>query len=128
MGALQKFMNTTVNQLLKNIVNGEHISFAESIAVIDAFYTYVPVRFVNGAGSSQPVVNEPGSNQGSCKIFYFARLHGLTQQQTLALFGDYYSQDVLQNPDAANHANIRAFMRHGWEGVHYDGVALVPRG
>jgi hypothetical protein len=31
---------------------------------------------------------------------------------------------VLEHPDASNHANIRSFMRQGWAGIGYDGVAL----
>jgi hypothetical protein len=120
-------MMTILNELIARIRHGDSVSFSDSIAVIDTFYSFVPVRFMNGAGSAAPVINEAGSNQGSCKIFYFARLHGLSREQTLALFGDYYWQDVLQHPDAADHANIRAFMRTGWDGVRYDGVALVAR-
>jgi hypothetical protein len=118
---------TSIRELIARITQGEHISFSESIAVIDAYYRFVPVRFVNGADSETPVINEAGTNQGSCKIFYFAQLQGLSQQQTLALFGDYYWQDVLQHPDASDHANIRSFMRYGWDGVRYEGVALALR-
>jgi hypothetical protein len=113
--------------MIARLSQGDCISFSESIAVIDAFYSFVPVRFINGANSAAPVINEAGTNQGSCKIFYFAQMHGLSRQQTLALFGDYYRQDVLQHPNATDHANIRTFMRYGWDGVYYDGVALVPR-
>jgi hypothetical protein len=120
-------MMKTVNQFIARLHQGDRISFSDSIDMIDALYRFVPVRFITGAGSTAPVINEAGTNQGSCKIFYFARLHGLSQQQTLALFGDYYWQDVLQRPDAGDHANIRTFMRYGWGGVSYDGVALVAR-
>jgi len=113
--------------MIARLDQGEHISFSESIALIDALYSFIPVRFINGAGSADPVINEAGSNQGSCKIFYFSQLHGLSPQQTLALFGDYYRQDVLQHPEGADHANIRTFMRYGWEGVRFDDVALIAR-
>ena len=118
---------TTVSELIARLTQGDRISFSESIAAIDAFYSFVPVRFINGANSASPVINEAGTNQGSCKIFYFAQLQGLSRQQTLALFGDYYWQDVLQHPEAGDHANIRTFMRYGWDGVHYDGAALALR-
>ncbi|WP_320412166.1 HopJ type III effector protein [Candidatus Methylospira mobilis] len=113
--------------MIARLDRGEHICFSESIVLIDALYSFVPVRFINGVGSAAPVINEAGTNKGSCKIFYFARLHGLSPQQTLALFGDYYRLDVLQHPEATDHANIRTFMRYGWEGIHYEGVALVAR-
>jgi hypothetical protein len=104
---------------LAHVKNGGKVSFQESIAVIAENYQYTPTRFSNGG-----VVNEAGANEGSCKLFYFAQLQGLTPEQTLALFGDYYWQDVLQNPDGTNHGNIRAFMKQGWAGVVYEGVAL----
>jgi hypothetical protein len=111
-----------LEEFLAAVKSGGRVSFPESIAVIGEHYDYTPTRFVNGG-----VANEAGANEGSCKLFYFARLHGLTAAQTLALFGDYYWKDVLEHPEADNHANIRAFMRHGREGVAYDGEALRPK-
>lgn len=99
----------------------EAVDFAEVIAVIGDNYAYTPVRFVNGSA-----VSEPGSNEGSCKILAFARLHKLTEQQTLACFGKYYREDVLQHPDATDHANIRNFMQTGWAGVQFDAQPLRP--
>ncbi len=84
--------------------------------VIDEHYLFTPTAFENGKGVDT-VINPAGTNSGSCKIFAFARLHGLTQQQTLQLFGDYYHIDVLKNPDDSSHANIRNFMKYGWEGI-----------
>lgn len=100
----------------------ESIEFAEVIAVIDSHYDYTPTAFRNGE-----VENAAGQNGGSCKIFAFARLQELSPEQTLACFGRYYREDVLQHPEAADHQNIRSFMRHGWAGVVYAGVALRPR-
>jgi hypothetical protein len=108
-----------LEKFLALVKAGEKVSFQDSIAVIGANYHYTPTRFTNGG-----VVNEPGSNEGSCKLFYFGKLHGLTPEQTLGLFGDYYWQEVLAFPDATSHANIRAFMRQGWSGIAYDGEAL----
>ncbi len=104
---------------LAQVIAGEKVSFQDSIAVIDANYFYTPTRFANG-----DVVNEAGTNESSCKLFYFAKLHGLTHGQTLTLFGDYYWKDVLEHPKAKSHANIRSFMRYGWAGIAYDGEAL----
>jgi hypothetical protein len=108
-----------LDEFLTQVRHGAKVSFQASIAVIGAYYVYTPTRFVNGG-----VVNPAGSHEGSCKLFYFARLHGLTEQETLSLFGDYYWQDVLAHPDGTDHANIRAFIRAGWAGIAYDGVAL----
>ncbi len=108
-----------IEEFLTRVRNGEKVLFQDSIAVIAASYQYTPTRFSNGS-----VVNEAGTNEGSCKLFYFAKLHSLTPEQTLGLFGDYYWKDVLENPQGSDHANIRSFMQHGWAGVVYDGEAL----
>lgn len=98
------------------------IEFAETIAVIEAHYVYTPTAFRNGE-----VDNAAGQNGGSCKIFAFARLHGLGPQETLACFGRYYREDVLQHPEATDHQNIRNFMRTGWDGVVFASEALQVR-
>lgn len=97
----------------------ETISFAEVIAYIDANYDFTPTLFINSN-----TVNEAGQNNGSCKIFSFAKLHELTQAQTLELFGDYYRKDVLDYPFGSDHQNIRNFMLTGWEGIQFEGDAL----
>ena len=41
---------------------------------------------------------------------------------------DYYRKDVLEDPDGDSHANIRAFMKGGWESVKFPkGLALAPK-
>jgi hypothetical protein len=70
-------------------------------------------------------MNQAGSNEGSCKIFAFATTEGLSEAETLACFGKYYREDVLQNPQVSDHANIRTFMRHGWKGIRFEQSALV---
>lgn len=97
----------------------QSIAFTDTIATIDAHYTFTPVRFTNGTA-----VNEAGVNSGSCKLFAFARLQQLSKEETLACFGAYYREDVLQHPDATNHANIRNFMVTGWDGIQFDAAAL----
>ena len=57
-------------------------------------------------------------------IFAFAKLHDLTEQQTLHCFGDYYRVDVLQNRDGDNHQNIRHFMKTGWAAINILGMPL----
>lgn len=97
----------------------DSIQFTDTIAVIDTHYNFTPTAFQNGA-----IKNEAGQNSGSCKLFSFAKLHGLTEQQTLACFGDYFRVDVLQRPEAQDHQNIRNFMQFGWQGVQFDCQAL----
>ena len=119
---LDSFMPLT--PFLENIKNNTAVSFDETIAAITANYHYQPTEFSNGLGE---LVNKAGTNEGSCRIFAFAKLHGLNPQQTLNLFGDFYRRDVLNNPDGGDHQNIRLFMRYGWEGIAFSGVALTPR-
>ena len=97
----------------------ESSSFAEVISHIDENYSFTPTRFTNGK-----TVNEANQNNGSCKIFSFAKLQDLTEEQTLNLFGDYYRKDVLQNPEGTDHQNIRNFMESGWKGIAFEGYAL----
>ncbi len=99
------------------------VAFNDTIATIDALYHFAPTAFRNGG-----LRNEAGQNNGSCKLFSFARLHNLSEQQTLHCFGDYYRQDVLGNPGGADHQNIRNFMKTGWAGISFDGAALTRKG
>ncbi|MBU1448109.1 MAG: HopJ type III effector protein [Gammaproteobacteria bacterium] len=98
----------------------ESINFNDTMALIDEIYDFTPTAFSNG-----DTRNEAGQNNGSCKLFSFAMLNDLTPQQTLTCFGDYYRKDVLEHPDGTDHANIRNFMKTGWEGVSYEGHALT---
>lgn len=100
----------------------DSIAFNDTIATIDASYEFSPTAFRNG-----DVRNEAGQNNGSCKVFSFARLHRLSPEQTLHCFGDYYRKDVLGNPQGGDHQNIRNFMRTGWAGIAFEGEALKPR-
>ncbi|MGI1679951.1 MAG: HopJ type III effector protein [Cellvibrionaceae bacterium] len=100
----------------------ESIEFQDVMTVINENYRYTPTRFTNG-----DVVNESGTNEGSCKIFYFAQLNALSEMETLLLFGKYYREDVLQNPDGDDHANIRNFILDGWLGITFDGEALTKK-
>lgn len=42
------------------------------------------------------------------------------------MFCEHY-QGVLNDPDGDAHANIRSFMKHGWDGITFSGPALRPR-
>ena len=82
----------------------DSIEFEDTIGAIDAGYDFTSVAFEVG-----PVSNAGGTNMGSAKIFSLAKLGGLSADATLHLFGRYYRDDVLKNPDGDDHANIRAF-------------------
>lgn len=97
----------------------QQVSFDDVINAITNNYQYVPATFSNGE-----LVNEAGTNEGSCKIFAFAKLHKLSKEQVLACFGKYYRDDVLGNPKGNAHGNIRNFMISGWEGVKFSSEAL----
>jgi len=98
------------------------IEFEDTMSIIDAGYQYIPTVFKNG-----DVNNLAGENEGSCKLFYFAKLNKLSQQQTLSCFGKYYREDVLRNPTGSDHQNIRNFMRTAWEGIEFQGQALIAK-
>lgn len=102
--------------------NPESIAFADTMAVIDAEYEFTPASFINGETR-----NEAGQNSGSCKLFAFAKLNGLSKEQTLACFGAYYRDDVLKHPEGSDHQNIRNFIKFGWEGVKFDNMPLKAR-
>lgn len=118
-------MSTAVQQFIEQLVQSpQTIEFAQVMAVITDNYSYAPARFTNGVGPGM-AINEAGTNEGSCKIFAFAQLNDLTPPQTLALFGKFYREDVLQHPDAADHANIRNFIISGWDGIAFDSQPLT---
>ena len=98
----------------------EAVEFTDTMAVIEANYTFTETAFKNGETN-----NEAGTNSGSCKLFAFAKLQNLSQAATLACFGDYYRKDVLDNPNGTDHGNIRNFMKHGWDGIQFEGTVLT---
>jgi DNA-binding IscR family transcriptional regulator len=97
----------------------EAITFADTIATIEENYTFTPTAFQNGLQH-----NAAGENSGSCKLFAFAKLQNLSQDETLACFGAYYFDDVLKNPEGTDHQNIRNFIKTGWNGIKFEGNAL----
>ena len=110
----------TLAELLAQIKQQKQsVTFEQVMQVINDNYHYQPAAFTNGE-----LVNEAGTNEGSCKIFYFAQLNSLNPQQTLACFGRYYFEDVLSNPRGNDHGNIRNFMKTGWQGIEFNSVVL----
>jgi len=109
-----------VDQFLEKIkIQPQKIVFSEVLDLIEENYNFTETAFKNG-----PHLNLAGQNSGSCKIFSFAKLHDLNAQQTLACFGAYYREDVLQHPQATDHQNIRQFMISGWAGIDFSSAAL----
>ncbi|EJL73040.1 HopJ type III effector protein [Chryseobacterium populi] len=109
--------------LLEQLENSpETIQFKEVIAHIDQHYDFNPTKFKNGN-----TVNEAGQNNGSCKVFSFAKLNNLSKEQVLNLFGEFYREDVLKNPEGTDHQNIRNFIEFGWDGIAFEGDALKNR-
>jgi hypothetical protein len=95
--------------------------FADVIAFIEARYAHTPTAFKNGAQA-----NAATENQGSAKVFSFAQLNELNQAETLSLFAEHYAS-VLATPEATDHQNIRQFMINGWDGIAFEGTALVAK-
>ncbi len=111
----------TINNLITELRKTPNtIEFANVMQLISQFYSYTPTGFSNG-----PLFNNAGSNEGSCKIFFFAQLHELSESETLNLFGTYYRHDVLANPIGSDHTNIRNYILTGWSGIKFDSPALV---
>jgi hypothetical protein len=108
----------TEEALINKVKQSEILSFVEVIATIDANYSFTPSFFKNGN-----VVNEENQNNGSCKVFSFAKIHQLSEKETLFLFGEHY-QKVLETPSDADHQNIRNFMKFGWNGIAFEKEAL----
>lgn len=111
----------TVAQLITEAKN-QAIAFTTTMQVIDENYDFAPTAFKNG-----DTFNEANTNNGSCKLFSFAQINDLDVQTTLNLFGDFYTKDVLENPEGDDHQNIRNFMQFGWDGIEFSGTALTAK-
>ncbi|ALH94512.1 HopJ type III effector protein [Acinetobacter equi] len=105
------------HELLAKLKAGE-AKFSDVIAHIDAHFHHTPTAFRNGLQQ-----NAATENQGSAKVFTFAKLNELDQEQTLTLFAEHYAA-VIATPDATDHQNIRQFMVNGWDGIAFEGTAL----
>lgn len=109
-----------VNEFINKLnTQPQSISFDDTMRVIDTNYRFTPTAFRNG-----DTQNAADQNNGSCKVFAFAQLNNLTEELTLQCFGDYYRKDVLQNPQADDHQNIRNFIKSGWSGIAFEGSPL----
>ena len=113
-----------LDEFLGRVNRGEHVRFKDTMSVIQQYFDYHPTSFSSGDGADR-IFNEAGANEGSCKIFAFARLHQLSEESTLSLFGHFYWTDVLQNPSEKTHKNIRNFIAYGWAHIKMDGSPLI---
>lgn len=102
-------------------LNQNEANFADVITHIEENYNYTPSAFVNGNQE-----NAIDQNQGSAKVFAFAKLNGLSQDDTLKLFAEHY-QAVLATPEGNDHNNIRQFMQNGWKGVTFENEVLSKK-
>ncbi|GEA02270.1 hypothetical protein KUL17_11670 [Alteromonas sp. KUL17] len=111
---------SNTQDLVQAVTNSpDTIEFNDVIALIDSAFTFSPTAFTNG-----DVLNEANQNNGSCKLLALGQHLNLNQAQTLALFGRFYREDVLNNPNGDDHANIRNFMKTGHEGVAFETFPL----
>ncbi|NHB56698.1 HopJ type III effector protein [Acinetobacter sp. 194] len=106
--------------LLAQLKAGE-AKFADVIAYIDSKFNHTPTAFKNGQQA-----NAATENQGSAKVFSFAKLNDLNVEDTLSLFAEHYAA-VLAAPEATDHQNIRQFMINGWDDVEFEGTALTAK-
>ncbi len=119
-----KSSSMSLHSFLEKINQTGAVNFDETITVITENYYYQATEFSNGL-NEHTLISKAGTNEGSCKIFAFAKIHQLDSQKTLNLFGDYYRLDVLNNPQGTDHQNIRNFMTYGWAGICFKGEALT---
>ena len=118
-------MNTE-QLIIKIKTTPDKVEFTEVMETIEQDYNYHPTTFSNGLGDNK-IINTAGSNEGSCKIFAFAKINQLNQKETLACFGQYYRDDVLKHPEGNDHGNIRNFIRNGWDGIDFESMPLTKK-
>ncbi len=111
----------TLQQFIKKLKTcPKEILFAETLQVIEDYFTFFPTAFSNGK-----IHNKAGENSGSCKVFAFAIHQQFTEKETLFCFGEHY-KNVLENPNGTSHQNIRNFMKFGFENLSFESNALKP--
>lgn len=98
------------------------IQFQDTMAVIESNFEFSPTAFKNGE-----LTNNNDQNMGSCKLLAFAKMQLLTKEETLACFGQFYFEDVLNNPNGEEHQNIRNFIKTGFEGLSFEGEPLKEK-
>ncbi len=103
-------------------MDADSLKFEEVMELIDTHYESQLLEFKNG-----DIVNKQGENEGSAKLLSYAALSNMDKGTTLKLWGEYY-REVLNDADGTSHANIRNFMKYGWDGVPFEnGIALTRK-
>jgi len=112
-----------VDELLEKARSSpDSIMFEETTQAIDAAFEFFGTKFTNG-----DVASTSEENQGSSRVLSLAKLLNLDTEITLALFGEHY-RSVKEDPSGSDHANIRALMKTGVEGVVFpNGPSLTLR-
>ena len=95
--------------------------FSDVLDLINAHYDFTPTAFDNGK-----LHNAAGENSGSCRVFAFAKLHDLSDLDTLELFAEHYLS-VKATPNGEDHQNIRNFKYFGWQGIVIHGQPLTEK-
>ena len=69
--------------------------------------------------------NKPNENTEAAKIFSFALMTKMSEEQTLRLFGEVY-RDLAS--DGKDHPNLRIFAKNGWSKVSFEtGLAIISK-
>jgi hypothetical protein len=110
-------MTAEISAIL-NAIDHEKAQFSDVLDLINAHYDFTPTAFDNG-----PLHNGAGENSGSCRVFSFAKMHNLSDLDTLNLFAEHFKA-VQANPTGEDHQNIRNFQYYGWAGIVFHGQAL----
>jgi len=84
---MEEHLSALITALKQNL-----IPFTGVIKFIETYYQHRPTAFKNGNA-----YNEATQNQGSAKVFAFAKLNNLSKEDTLYLFAEHY-QAVLATP------------------------------
>lgn len=113
-------MKAQLQQLLADL-KLDTIKFSDVIAFIEQHYNHTPTAFKNGEA-----FNESSQNQGSAKVFSFAQINELNEDETLSLFAEHYNA-VKASLDGVDHQNIRQFIANGWAGITFEGQALTKK-
>ena len=113
-------MKNQIIQLLADL-KSDTVKFSDVIEFIEQHYEHTPTAFKNGEA-----FNESTQNQGSAKVFSFAQINELGEEDTLSLFAEHYAT-VKASPAGLDHQNIRQFMVNGWSGIAFEGQALKKK-
>jgi len=110
----------TFKKILK--IAPKTVQFQDTMAVIETNFEFSPTAFKNGT-----LNNNNHQNMGSCKLLAFAKMQELTKAETLACFGQFYFEDVLNDPNGNGHQNIRNFIKTGFEGLSFESEPLKEK-